>query len=415
MAISCDPVNTEPPVFLEQNKTVLVYIAGNNNLTRYAETNLKGIVNGYVPDNDNLLVYFHTNNCNPSLLKVYKNKKGEVSVDTVYKFPVWNSATTEAVVGAMKVTKTMFPAKEYGLFLWSHGTGWLPSGYFSEGRMPKDDEENGGSENKVRSLSGRGNVRVTSNANEIWNTSTPWKEYPNGVDPAAHLVKSFGSEGDKEMEITDLAKSLPYKLSFLVFDACLMGDIEVAYELKDSVDYVVCSPAEILANGFPYQNIMQHVYKTPTDLVGVAKEYYEFYKNSSNPSATISVVKTSELVGVALEAKVIFNKYRSKIGQLDVSNIQRYFRYNKHWFYDVGDFITQLSSPAEAAPFIKSLNNAVIYKAATPDFLYDYGGFTIDPNKYSGLGIYIPTEPSDPELNEFYKKFKWNMDANLIQ
>jgi Clostripain family. len=200
-----------------------------------------------------------------------------------------------------------------------------------------------------------------------------------------------------------------------VFDACLMGDIEVAYELKDSVDYVVSSPAEILANGFPYQNIMQHVYKTPTDLVGVAKEYYEFYKNSSNPSATISVVKTSELVGVALEAKVIFNKYRSKIGQLDVSNIQRYFRYNKHWFYDVGDFITQLSSPAEAAPFIKSLNNAVIYKAATPDFLYDYGGFTIDPNKYSGLGIYIPTEPSDPELNEFYKKFKWNMDANLIQ
>ena len=47
-------------------------------------------------------------------------------MDTVYQFPDINSATTTALKNAMNLTNTMFPAKEKGLILWSHGTGWLP-------------------------------------------------------------------------------------------------------------------------------------------------------------------------------------------------------------------------------------------------------------------------------------------------
>ena len=74
--------------------------------------------------------------------------------DTAYRFPIRNSAEPETLTSVMSVTRTMFPAREYGMFLWSHGTGWLPEGYYS--------------------------------------------------------TKSFGSENGVEMDIKDLAKALPY-------------------------------------------------------------------------------------------------------------------------------------------------------------------------------------------------------------
>lgn len=355
LAVSCDPVEGIAPEFPVKEKTVLIYMAGNNNLSSYAASNLRDLKKGFVPSDDNLLVYYHTPSQSPVLLQLKTDATGAVVQDTVYRFPARNSAATESLKSAMLVTQTMFPANEYGLFLWSHGTGWLPQGQYS---------------------------------------------------------KSFAEDSGMEMEIVDLVKALPYKLSFVVFDACLMGCVEVAYQMRDSVDYVIASPAEILSNGFPYANIMRHLYATPSDYVAVAQEYYNHYNSMTGQSrsATISVVKTSELENVAKAAKVVFDKHRDKIGALKYNSVQGYFRYDKYWFYDFGDFIKTIAGEEDAAPVIAALEKAVIYKAATPWFL----DFTIDPLRYSGLSTYIPLAPSDPELDAFYAKFDWNRDTGMV-
>ena len=72
--------------------------------------------------------------------------------------------------------------------------------------------------------------------------------------------------------------------------------------------------------------------------------------------------------------------------------------------------MNQLAGVEEATPVIRALNNAVIYKAATPSFL----GVQIDPEKYSGLSTYIPLAPSDPELDAYYKLFQWNKDVQML-
>ena len=354
-AVSCEPVNGIAPEFQVKDKTVLIYMVGNNNLSSYASSNLRDLKKGFVPSDDNLLVYYHTTSQSPVMLQLRTDESGAVVQDTVYRFPVRNSSTAESLKSALQVTHTMFPANEYGLFLWSHGTGWLPQGQYS---------------------------------------------------------KSFGEESGYEIEITDLVKAFPYKFSFVVFDACLMGCVEVAYQMRDSVDYVIASPAEILSNGFPYANIMKHLFKTPADYVSVAEEYYNHYNSMSGQSrsATVSVVKTSELENLAIETRKVFDKYRENIPLLKYYSVQGYYRFNKYWFYDFGDFIKTIAGEEDAAPVMAALEKAVIYKAATPWFL----DFTIDPQRYSGLSTYIPLAPSDPELDAFYAKFDWNRDTGMI-
>lgn len=351
---ACDPVKNNPPQFETKEKTVLVYMVANNDLSSNAYNNLSDLKKGHIPDNGNILVYFHTPQTSPLLLNVCKDDKGEVIQDTVYRFPSRNSAEPESLTSAMKVVATMFPAEEYGLFLWSHGTGWLPSGRYS---------------------------------------------------------KSFGSDNGVEMDIAELAEAIPYKLSFVVFDACLMGSVEVAYELKDSVDYVISSPTEIRDLGFPYSRVMQHIFRSPSDLQAVAKEYYDYYNAFAGQarSASISLVKTSELDGVAQAAAEIFGKYREELAVFNPAYVQRYFRGTRHWFYDLGDYVNLLA-PQDAAEFNEAMEKAVIYKAATPKFF----DITINPQKFSGLSVYIPSVAEDPQLDAYYASLKWNMDTKLV-
>ena len=356
MAVACSPVNKAAPEFEHKGKSVLVYMVANNDLSSNATRNLEDMKKGFVPEDDNLLVYYHTRGRSPILLRLYTAESGAVVQDTVYRFPDRNSAEPESLTSTMNVVKTMFPADEYGLFLWSHGTGWLPQGHYS---------------------------------------------------------KSFGSDDGVEMDIKDMVNAIPYKLSFVAFDACLMGCVEVAYQLKDSVDYVISSPTEILSYGFPYSKVFKHAFSYPADPVAIAREYFYYYNGMSGNSryGTISVVKTSELDELAAATKAVFDKYGDFIPTFDASKVQKYYRENKHWFYDFDDFITQLAGSTDAAPVKEALKKAVPYKAAT-SYFFD---LTINPDKYSGLGTYIPFSPADLELNEYYKTLEWNKAVGMVK
>ena len=135
-----------------------------------------------------------------------------------------------------------------------------------------------------------------------------------------------------------------------------MGGIEVAYQLKDPTDHILFSPTETLANGMPYSVVMQHLFSNPTDLTAVAKEYYNFYNSQTSLKyATVSLVKTSELENLASVAKEIFDTGRDKISSINIRGIQRYYRGNKHWFYDLEDFLNMPSITSWATLTVRYL------------------------------------------------------------
>lgn len=351
-------------------KVIVLYMAANNNLDSYARENISALKTGFVPDKSDsevLLLFKHLSGEQPKLVRIYKNN-GVVEEEQVKLFNGYNSASAQTLEEVLSTVKKSYSAAEYGLILWSHSTGWLPPGYYDS--------------------------------------------HPTGLaffeDPFAGIVKSFGYDSGQEMELTDLADAVPYKFKYIIFDACFNGGIETAYELKDKADFIVASPTEILATGFPYDKIIQPLFEN-SDLNTVCQMYYDYYTTGTGyNAATISIYKTSKLPALAQISNSIFQKNRSKIAALDMNYIQPYFRMDKHWFYDMEDFVRQIASPAEFADFHAALNEVVIAKWYTDYFM------TIAISRYSGISMYVPNPP-DVELDSFYKRFKWNIASGLIQ
>lgn len=367
---SCKKAETEEIVVVKRPKTVLLYMVANNNLSYDAENSISRLQNGYIPaEEGNLLVYKHCAGMDPVLLHIKKGEEGTVVADTAYRFPPRVSATKSALTQALNVTQALFPADSYGLILWSHGTGWIPP---------------------------------------LASSSSAAQEQRSGSCPE----RTFGLDGKVELEIRDLAQAIPYKLSFMLMDACFMGGIETAYEVKDSVDYYIGSPAEILTESFPYHKIMQHIFKSTPDYAAVCKEYYDYYnaKSGAERSATVALMDCSKLAEVAEVAKRVFDQYGERIASLDLSLLQPYFRgSNSKYFYDLKDLVDAIADASLSAEFAAALERAVPYKAATPYFI------ELPIRSFCGVSTYVPGNPADTKLADYYKQYKWNQATGMIK
>lgn len=367
---SCKKAEVEEVIVVKRPKTVLLYMVANNNLSHDAENSISRLQNGYIPaEEGNLLVYKHCAGMDPVLLHIKKGEEGTVVADTAYRFPPRVSATKSALTQALNVTQALFPADSYGLILWSHGTGWIPP---------------------------------------LASFSSAAQEQISGSGPE----RTFGLDGKVELEIRDLAQAIPYKLSFMLMDACFMGGIETAYEVKDSVDYYIGSPAEILTESFPYHKIMQHIFKSTPDYAAVCKEYYDYYnaKSGAERSATVALMDCSKLAEVAEVAKRVFDQYGERIASLDLSLLQPYFRgSNSKYFYDLKDLVDAIADASLSAEFAVALERAVPYKAATPYFI------ELPIRRFCGVSTYVPGNPADTKLADYYKQYKWNQATGMIK
>jgi len=229
------------------------------------------------------------------------------------------------------------------------------------------------------------------------------------------LVKTFGRDGREEMELDQLVSAIsdfPGRLSFILFDACLMGGIEVAYSLRNVTDWIIASPAEIIANGFPYGQIMQPIFLPKPDLEEVCAAFYRFYNEQSGElrSATIALYRTESLPELAASVKSIFEANRDKLNSFVPTGLQYYDRLTSspHLFYDLDHFIKQIATSTEYAGFSQIFDKVVTYKQATPFFL------SIPINHYGGISTYIPTG-SQTTLREAYKKTDWNKAVGLLE
>jgi hypothetical protein len=107
-------------------RTVLVYMAAENNLYRFATFDLDEMKEGSrkLADDQNLIVYVdQAGSLKPPYIA--RVKGGEL-VDTVYmKEKLAADPTTLQYI--IQFTREKYPAKSYGLMLWGHASGWLVS------------------------------------------------------------------------------------------------------------------------------------------------------------------------------------------------------------------------------------------------------------------------------------------------
>ncbi|MBQ5985163.1 MAG: hypothetical protein IJL56_09375 [Bacteroidales bacterium] len=402
---------------------VLLYQAGFNSLSSYLEQNIKDLYKGDLPNNsqDVLLLLSHlperagrySVQTSPALLRIGRDYKGSIQVDTLVVYPKTTvSSSAKTVHDVLTFVQERFPSESYGLVLCSHASGWLPVHYYSE---PSYYEE--------------GNIWTSSASPRSFGDlpAPPYRDLPaEGTFPA---VRSFGQDrvlaGARdvswEIDIADLAEAIPMHMDYILFDACLMGCVEVAYQLRDVCDKVGFSPAEVLAEGFVYDKLPGRLLSgDDPDPEGVLKDFFDKYDamDGNNRSATISMVDCSKLERLASVCSTLVSKYRPEILSLDPSKVQGYFRYGRNYFYDLQDIFVQAGIDAsDAAALASALDDAVVYKEATPSFI---DSFQI--RAYSGLSMYLPSiEYKYPDrnytyLNRYYREsVAWNTAIGLVR
>ena len=380
---------------------------GFNNLSSAISQDIKDLSQGYVPGNavdDNyLFVYSHLSNGNyntktsPCLERIYKDTDGNIVKKKLLEFERGTIACEgERIREVLEFLKQKYPEIEsFGILVSSHGTGWTPPGYCASGYS--DDIE----------WQWAASSSIYQSREYLYNP-TP------GVKSIGYQVTAVNPITVYETDIRDFARSLPFFLDYIIFDACFMGGVEVACEFRDKCNFVVASQTEILSDGMDYTTMISDLLEgNRADLVSLATNFFNHYDLSSeNRSATISVVDCSKLGTLAAVCRNLFRNYDISKDNVDASKLQKYFYYTNHaWFYDLYSIVQAAGASAtELSDLQWALDECILYKAATPTFaLY---GFPIDT--HSGLSMYLP-EKERTQLNSYYRELTWNKLTGLLK
>ena len=398
----------------DTRKVMLLYSDGCNSLSSFLSEDINDLCTGWLPRqkraDDVILVYSHqpasrgqySQPSSPVLFRLYAESDGTAVRDTLIVYePGTISSSSGQLNNVLTYVNRTFPAKSYGLIFSSHATGYLPAGFYSK---PGDYHFSEG-----RMMSQGTGRRVTP-------TPVPYIEPEQ--DPDMPAVKSVGQtvigSSSYEMDIRDFAEAIPMKLDYILFDACLMGGIEVAYELAGKCDRLGFSQAEVLAEGFNYQTLTSHLLgnRSESDPYNVCKDYFTQYDVQSGVyrSATISLIDCNRLEPLAGLCKTLFDKYSDNIQKIRPSEVQRFYRSSKHWFYDLQSILEKAGITAvEKAEFLECLDDCVLYKGATPSFMNE-----LPINTFSGFSMYLPSN-GNTELSKYYKTLKWNISTGLVK
>ena len=376
---------------------MILYSAGYNELSSDLKEDIDQIAEGFLPTdmrNSNVVLVFAKHSVTdidfstlvePVLIRLYRKPDGSTGRDTVKTWPSsCIAASPETLNEVLSYVKETWPAAGYGLLVSSHGTGWLPKGYYAD---PDKFEPDHGFD---------------------------WER------PARSILHEYegGRYSSTEVELALFASAIPMKMEYIIMDACLMGGVEVAYELRDKCAYIAFSPTEIISDGMDYTVMGERLVsgRTP-DVKGFCEDYFEMYNSGKmglSRSATISLVDCSRLDGLAETCRYLFDKYRYSIACVNPDLVQQYGRIHNfidhHWYYDLRDIVKESGASADDLALLDAaLAECVVYKAATPSFL----GMAI--NDYCGLSMYLPSNGSEYLDNWYRENVSWNAATRLVE
>ena len=369
---SCIEDEKQEPKDLE--RVVLIYCAGDNNLSYSLGKIAEQISKGWEYTGNRCLIYYDSKNDVPKLLSIRGGccENPTPYIEVVESYEEENSASAAVLERVIKRVKELHPAPSYGLIFTSHASGWLPEGSL------KNPTRSIGQDNDLGSM----------------------------------------ADGSSEIELCDFAKAIPDStFDYIIFEACLMAGVEVAYELKNKTAYILASSAELLEPGFvnvyskTHRYLMNNKLSIPKALESFATDYYKHTMEQSGAwqATTLSLIKTSELEKLAdISTKVFTSESENKI---NIKNLQRFDRPGSYGdspaspkYFDMQEYIEQLSPSEQNIQFAEQMEKTVIWKAATPEFMITYNGFKI--KRHCGLTIYIP-QTLFPDLNEAYENTTW--------
>ncbi len=341
-------------------------MVADNNLDEYAVQDINEMESTWDDSFGQLIVYLDRADgaapAHPILLKIIHDTTKSIRSRIIQTYPEQNSCDPTIITTVLKNIVDEFEAQSYGLIYWSHGSAWLPHG------------------NSI------GGIRTTGKINTL-------------------PIKSFGIDHNEGTEIADLAKSLPCHFNFILFDACYMASVEVLAEFSTYADYIIASPTEILATGFPYHKTIPALFEHAPNFKTVCTDFMTDYKNRDGiyKSASITLFDLQHWTNFITHVKSIFATIGSK--KINTLNIQQYEIAQQNYLFDIKDLLVRLDT-VNIHLHDNQLSKLIPFNDYTNEIEQSLALTSV-----SGLSMFLP-DSSNTNYHEYYKNLKWYKQSN---
>ena len=395
-----DPSPTPTPEPTQAERTVLIYLSGENNLTQdsqypgesYMDFDMEEILEGsYKLNNNQHLICFIDSvgkDNKPYFIEVANGKAKEV-----YRYESDFYASDPAKFReVLQYTIDNYPAKEYGLVVWGHASGWI-----------------------------------------VHNDSVP------NVLKAREVTRGFGKDegwdtngSSKWMNITQMAQALETipKLKFIFADCCNFMCAEVGYELRNCAEYLIGSPAEIPGEGAPYHLMIEKLFSTsPTFYNDICNCYYDYFIEAyTDPdyrdwdlagySVPLSTFRLDQMENLADATKQLMKTFMPQYPeQLDLTNLPYYFFNDRRVLYDMKTVFKKYAPESDYNKWLKVFNTAVPYQAYSLKWMSifstirnDFDIFPQDTSLWGSVSMFFPQAYYSNcyfGYNERIRKLQW--------
>lgn len=384
------------------NRTVIIYMMAENSMASFITSDIQEMLGGVknIGNDDHLLIYL--DDSSKPRIYVLDNKntiRSFNNLEPTYIFPEeLNSADASTLDLVMQYAITNCPAATYACSFWSHGSGWL---YDSEDvsnaprRMPQ--------------------------------------RHSFGVDNGVNTLTNHG----KRMLIADMAEVLGKypKLEYILFDACFMQTMEVAYELRNCATYIIGSPAELMAYGAPYDKILQPMFAKPFSPNALAYEYFNYYDTYYGSGVILTAIKTAEFDDFVAVMQPLIESHEWL--DVDVDDCLRY--YKESWnsftrvvspmpdFTDIKSVMQRVLTDSEMERWQAAFDRLVPVRYASNSWYTAFGdsghgeSMPVSQLQCGGVVMHFPFEIYDAytfrdkiyTFNDDYKKTQWAKLFNI--
>lgn len=333
--------------------TLGIYIAADNDLAANADLDLEEIRSAQISQDVNVVVFADRGfmSAEPGTCIFIKRDTFLIRLEELGN---WDSGDPGTLSFFLNYLKTRYPSENYGLVIWGHGTGWLKSALLY--RNVSYDASSG-------------------NSIDVFN-------------------------GELKLAIPDSF------FSFILFDACLMGSIEVLWELKGKCQYVLASPALVPVSGFNYKKLIEcfsHNESIPDLLKRVVDGYVDEYS-----SMGLSIVFSLYDISKFDETEQILTSVVNESYFHSITELKKYRSKTLTYNFYSNEVIDTSAFYIDIVDFLKKMG---IF--GLPIVSYSKGSGIFSEVSY--LSVYFPLQYSVLERDFFkYRQLAFQRSVNFL-
>ena len=250
--------------------TVMVYMAGDNNLSAAGESDLDEMRQVEDSENINVIVEFdNAGDLGSRRIRVRHQGRDEPAhaLDEV------DSGDPETLFRFVNWAVEAYPAKRYALVLWNHGGGWHPEA------LDRIAQRVGASgfgvrEAVDRSASPLARVLFCTTLERVLSLPRPHDRAICSDDGSGNSLDIL----ELDRVLGRVVERIGRPLDLLGMDACLMNTVEVAHQVRRHARFLVASEENEPCDGWPYHRVLGALARRPhsdgADLARVVVEQY---------------------------------------------------------------------------------------------------------------------------------------------